>query len=270
MNITAGIFQFNPVFGDIKKNINTIELALKESAAGLIVLPELCTTGYQFRNKEELFKLAEQVPDGDTVKLLCEISKDCNNYIVFGMAEIEGGCLYNSAVLVGKGCFIGKYQKAHLFFEEKEIFSPGKTEFPVFSTEAGKIGLMVCFDWIFPEVSRILSLEGAQVICHPSNLVLPYCQEAMITRALENRVFVITANRTGKEDRKNSGALNFTGKSQITGPDGEMLFRMNMSDEKICTAVLELDKTENKNITEFNDLFNDRRTELYKKLLKST
>jgi len=126
---------------------------------------------------------------------------------------------------------------------------------------------MICFDWIFPETTRILALKGADVICHCANLVLPYCQEAMVTRCLENRVFAVTANRTGTETRGEK-SLHFTGKSQITGPDGSILYRAGEATEE-C-GVVEIDPTlaRNKVINPYNDAFGSRRNEYYGELTK--
>ena len=126
-----------------------------------------------------------------------------------------------------------------------------------------RIGMMVCFDWIFPEAARSLALQGAQIITHPANLVLPYCQQAMLTRSLENGVFSITANRYGLEvlgEQK----LAFTGASQVVSQRGARLVDAPTSGD--CVAVVEIDPAaaEDKRITPRNDLLGDRRTEYYR------
>jgi len=97
---------------------------------------------------------------------------------------------------------LGTYRKIHLFYKEKLYFAPGENPPKVFNVNGVNIGVMICFDWIFPETARTLSLQGAELIAHPANLVLPYCQNAMITRSIENRVFTATANRVGSELRE--------------------------------------------------------------------
>ena len=128
-----------------------------------------------------------------------------------------------------------------------------------------KLGLIVCFDWFFPESIRVLAIQGAQIICQPANLILPWCQRAMEIRSLENRVFTITANRYGSEVRGNY-SFTFTGRSQITSPSGEVLIKA--PEEGDAVTVIEIDPADalNKQINEHNDLFKNRRTELYGKI----
>ena len=155
------------------------------------------------------------------------------------------------------------YRKSHLFWYEKRFFSPGNTGFRVHDIGIARIGMMICFDWVFPEVCRVLALNGADIICHPSNLVLPHCPQAMITRCLENRVFAVTANRVGSESRTAGSPLKFIGKSQIVDPDGRVLCRA--SDNKVETMVIDINPklARDKRITPKNDLFVDRRVDLF-------
>jgi predicted amidohydrolase len=154
------------------------------------------------------------------------------------------------------------YRKLHLFDREKLLFLPGDRSPEVQYIKGVKIGIMICFDWIFPETMRVLSLSGAQIICHPSNLVLSYCQQAMLTRCLENNVFAITANRFGTE-RRPHGSLRFTGKSQIVAPRGILLHRACSQKEQLTVIEIDPQLARNKKITNHNDLFKDRRNELY-------
>ena len=122
--------------------------------------------------------------------------------------------------------------------------------------------MMICFDWIYPESARTLALKGAQLIAHPSNLVMPYCPDAMVTRCLENRVFAATANRVGREDR---GGITFTyiGKSEIVSPRGEILKRLSDNEASIAVVEVHLAQALNKRLNEFNDLLKGRREEAY-------
>jgi predicted amidohydrolase len=140
----------------------------------------------------------------------------------------------------------------------------------VYDIGLAKIGMMICFDWFFPEVTRILSLKGAQIICHPANLVLPHCQNAMVTRCLENRVFAITCNRTGIEERSIANSLRFTGKSQIVNPEGTVLTQAGEIGEAVRVIAIDPNAAKNKRVTQRNDLFNDRRTDLFGDLLKGS
>jgi predicted amidohydrolase len=197
--------------------------ALSDADADLIVLPELFSTGYQFASKQEVEALSEEIPSGRTTQALAELSTGKNMYIVAGISEKSGDNFYNSAVITGPQGYIGTYRKTHLFFEEKLWFAPGDTGFRIWQTPIGRIGVMVCFDWYFPESCRTLALRGAQLIAHPSNLVLPHCPDAMVTRCLENRVYAVTANRTGTESRGGKRPLKYIGSSQVTSFDGSIL-----------------------------------------------
>jgi predicted amidohydrolase len=265
----AGFYQFNPVFGEKEHNIATVADALKGIDTELIVLPEFFATGYQFISMDEVAHLAETIPGGKTTEALVGLSHKHGLHIVAGLPEKKGEHFYNSAVITGPDGFIGVYRKTHLFFEEKLWFTPGNTGFKVFHTDIGTIGIMICFDWYFPESMRTLALQGAQVIAHPANLVLPHCPVAMPVRCLENRVYAITANRIGKEQRKDGPPLTFIGMSQIVAPDSTVVARAPETGTSIMVADIEPEKALNKAINPYNDLFKDRRPEMYKILGKS-
>ena len=157
----VGFVQMNSQLLDVEGNVDrTLRFAGKKRM-DLLVLPELFNTGYNFRSRREVAKAAETVPDGFTTQTLREFSKRDGTTIVAGIAERKGRSLYNSAVVVREGRYLGTYRKVHLFYNEKKFFKPGN-EFKVF----GKIGVMVCFDWYFPESARSLMLQGAEVIAH--------------------------------------------------------------------------------------------------------
>ena len=129
------------------------------------------------------------------------------------------------------------------------------------------MGIAICFDWFFPEAMRVLMLKGADIICHPSNLVLPFCQDAMITRSIENQLFTVTANRIGREIRGEND-FTFTGKSQITSPLGEVLKKAKEDSEEI--GIVEIDPTlaRKKSITPNNSILQDRMTKFYREILQ--
>ncbi|MBU1356463.1 MAG: acyltransferase [Candidatus Edwardsbacteria bacterium] len=261
-----GFAQFNPAFGQVDKNLSRIERLIGRRQADLLVLPELCTTGYNFISKKEVRVLSETTR-GKTVNYFKEISKRTKINIVAGFAEKEGSKIYNSAVLVRPSGKIDVYRKTHLFGNEKKYFSPGNTGFKVFSVGQVKIGMMICFDWIFPEAARSLALQGAQVICHPANLVLPYCPDSMPVRALENRVFTVTANRIGRESRGGND-LKFIGQSVIAGPNARVLSRAPADKETVSIVDIDPAMADNKRITPVNDLFKDRRPAFYKRIIR--
>ena len=169
----AGYIQFNPVFGDVEENIQKIGRLVESVDADLIVLPELCNTGYLFTSRREVEELSEEVPSGRTTETLCRLANDKHSHLVAGLIEKDGQNLYNAAVLVGPDGYIATYRKIHLFYEETLWFSPGDLEYTVYNIGICRVGMMICFDWIFPEAARVLALRGADVICHPSNLVHP-------------------------------------------------------------------------------------------------
>lgn len=268
MGIKIGYLQFQPIFGEKLENLRKARKVLNKIKKGdlpsIICLPELFVTGYAFLNKEELFSLAEEVP-GETSETLLKIAQEKNLIICAGFPEKRENKVFNSAILCFPDGNYYLYRKAHLFFREKELFSPGEEPFSVinFSSKGVNLsfGILICFDYIFPEAARSLCLKGVQIILHPSNLILPYAPKITITRAIENRVFWVLANRIGIEKRDNL-KLKFFGNSQIVAPNGKILAKSRKKEELV---IVEVDPTEanTKKVTPTNDLFLDRRPDLY-------
>jgi predicted amidohydrolase len=257
----------HPRFGAVRENVRKAAAMLDRISDATIVLPELFNTGYLFRNEEELSALAEAVPGGYTVAEMLKLATRRRLNLVFGVAQRQRGKFYNAAVFVSPKGKVEVYQKAHLFDREKLFFARGSS-LKVVSTGEAKLGILICFDWVFPEVSRALALEGAHILCHPSNLVLPYAQDAMKTRCIENRVFAITANRIGSE-RRGSAALTFTGGSQIVGPSGEVLASASDRSESLRVVDVDVAAADDKNFTANNHLFKDRVPRLYAPLVRA-
>ncbi len=255
--------QFNPHFGDVRGNVTSALSLCQQSTASLFVFPELFSTGYLFTSNDEVENLSEEIPSGETSQSLMEFCRQKKAFVVAGMAERSKGRFYNAAALFGPGGHLSTYRKLHLFQDEKDWFSPGDLPFSVFDIGEAKIGIMICFDWIFPEAARSLALMGAELICHPANLVLPHCPDAMITRSLENRIFSITADRVGTEER-NGKKLRYIGKSQIVSPSGEILVRSGEEEEVVTEHEIIPEKARDKGILLKNDLFLDRRPEFYR------
>jgi predicted amidohydrolase len=256
----VAIVQTNPEFGAGAKNIAAASEIIASMEADLYVLPELFSTGYNFINRKEVEKLSEPA-DGPSFRAMAALAAKLRAHIAYGFAEKAGQC-YNSAAIVGPKGIVGLYRKVHLYSRETLFFAPGDLGFPVFDLPFGKVGMMVCFDWIYPESARTLALRGAQIVAHPSNLVMPYCPDAMVTRCLENKIFAATANRTGAEKRGGT-ELRYIGASEIVSPSGEILIRMGTDETGIRVAEVDLKSAMSKKINRFNDLMAGRRPSEY-------
>ena len=261
----VGFVQNSPIFGEVERNVSrALELA-SGVEADLLVFPELFNTGYLFLSKEEAYKLSETL-DGYTVRKLQEFSEETSTAVVAGFAERDGDKVYNSAVAIDQnGEVKGVYRKTHLFYEEKLFFEPGDTGFRVFELSGMRVGVMICYDWRFPESARTLALKGAQVIAHPSNLVLPHAPTADLARAVENRVFVILADRSGSDVRGDK-RFDFEGRSMVVDPDMKVLVEAPKEGEHAMVAEIDPSVADDKNINPLNHILKDRRPELYEGL----
>jgi predicted amidohydrolase len=261
-------YQFAPAYMAVGENLDHLERVVQRQDADLLVLPELCTSGYLFRDAGELARIAESVPDGETTRRMVGIASENGVSIVAGLAERgSDGRLFNSAILVSPRGFLGVYRKVHLFDREKELFEPGDSGFPVFDIPVGaghtaRVGIMICFDWQFPEAARTLALRGAEVIAHPSNLILDKCPRTMPVRAQENGVFTVTANRTGSE-RAGEVLVTFTGSSLICDPAGQVRIGAPDRGEEWGAVTVDLGEAHSKMVTPSNHLLYDRRPDLY-------
>lgn len=249
-----------------------------QNGAQLIVLPELSSTGYTFETREQAFQHAESVPDGPTVSRWIAFAREHQIYLAAGLVEQSGMKLFDSAVLVGPAGFIGVYRKAHLWNQEKLWFSPGDLGFPVFETPIGRIGLLICWDIWFPEVPRLLSQQGADIICSLNNWVWtppPLFDEAgrcmasylTMTAAHVNNVVIAAANRIGTDKGE-----RFLGCSLIAGTNGWPLGEVACAEEQtILYADVDLGATRSAPIwNPLNDLHRDRRCDLYDPMLGYT
>jgi len=264
--VKAAYLQFAPAYLDVEANYAAVERLLDGADADLIVLPELFTSGYFFQSSDDLGAVAEEVP-GPTTERLLDWAAETGAVLVAGLAERDGDRFYNSAAVATPTGTVHLYRKVHLFYEETQLFEPGDLGFPVFdvSTRTGldyRLGVMVCFDWYFPEAARSLALSGADVIAHPSNLVLPHCPDSMPVRARENHVFTITANRYGSET-KDGETLTFIGNSEICRPDGTILRRAERIGDDLGTGEFDPREARNDRINRYNRVRGDRRPAAY-------
>lgn len=262
-----GYLQYSPTYLDVKDNLAAVSDLLSGSDADLIVLPELFATGYFFKSEDDLAQVAEPIPDGPTTQQLKEWATALNTTLVAGIAERDGDTFYNSAAVVAPSEYVATYRKVHLYYKEKTVFAPGSDGFAVhtLTDRTGKrycLGVMVCFDWYFPEAARTLALKGADIIAHPSNLVRPDCPRSMPIRALENHVFTITANRYGHETIGEE-TLTFIGQSEICDPNGKILVRAKPDGDAMDVVEIDPKAARDRQITPHNHILNDRRPAMY-------
>ncbi|MFQ5711455.1 MAG: carbon-nitrogen hydrolase family protein [Candidatus Geothermarchaeales archaeon] len=221
MSISATALQVKAISGDVESNVEKILSLTKLSAkhaANLIVLPELSISGYSFSDRREALKAAVEIP-GRITDRISQISKDYGCYVVAGAVEKDGDKLYNTAFLAGPEGFMAKYRKTHLWNKEKIWCSPGESEYPVLKTRFGNLGIMIGYDGFFPEVPRILTLKGADIIAWPCNWTRQiYPRYICPERALENRVFVVAASGLGTLNGE-----RLVGQSMIVDPLGRIL-----------------------------------------------
>ena len=238
MRYTAAAVQFEPGFGDREKNIEQlVRLTAQAARAGarLVVLPEMGTTGYRFRSREEIAPYVELVPAGPTVQRFAELAAELHIYIVVGLPEIEPstGAFYNTAALVGPHGYIGQYRKTHAYTDETRWARDGDLGIPVFATDLGRIAMLICMDADYFEPARVAALAGADVIAFPTNWEND--QTPWRARALENGVYMICANRWGEER-----GTRFCGHSAVIDPRGSALNLLSAG-EGLVLAEVDLD-----------------------------
>jgi len=273
---TVACIQMKPVVAAKDANVRRSLALIAEAAAKgarLVVLPELANSGYVFADRAEAFGLAEEIPDGATSRAWIDAARRHDLIIVAGIAEREGAALYNSAIVVGPSGHIGTFRKMHLWNAENLFFEPGNLGFPVFKTPIGRIGVAICYDGWFPETFRLHALQGADIVCVPTNWVPIPGQEpgrqAMATilhqaAAHSNSIFIACADRVGTERGQ-----PFEGQSVIVSCTGWLVAGpATRDDEEIITARINLsDARRKRNWNAFNQVLRDRRTDAYGEML---
>ncbi|MBF7083864.1 carbon-nitrogen hydrolase family protein [Desulfallas sp. Bu1-1] len=267
--VKVAAVQTNPLLMEKDVNLRGILDRLDQSAkngAQLVVFPECALTGYCFNSKEEAMEYAETIP-GPSVDKIVAAAGELSVYTVIGLLEKDGDELYNTNVLVGPDGLIGMYRKTHVIYLGVDRFvTKGNLPYKVYPTKIGCIGLTICYDMRFPEISRILALQGADIIANSTSLPVgaDSHQSLLIpTRALENRVYVVAADRVG-EERSN----RFIGRSIIVDVGGKPLAEASGDNVEIIYADIDLSKARAKKSVikpgEYEmDIFGDRRPELY-------
>lgn len=270
----VAVAQLEPKLGENTRNLDACLARMEEAAeagASLLVLPECAIPGYMFDSAEEALLFAEEIP-GPSSEALEQACARLDLYVVCGLLERDGDALRNSAVTVGPDGLIGTYRKTHLPFLGVDRFTVPGDEFQVYETPLGRIGVEICYDLRFPEVTRTLALRGADFVAHPTNFpVAARVQTEVITlaRAAENRIYLLTANRVGKE---RSG--EFCGWSQIVDPYGKRLAEAGETGEALLVADADVERARDKDYVVPGEyelyLFGDRRPELYGALVEET
>ena len=263
----VAVAQIEPRLGEVERNLETCLSRLAEAAgagAELIVLPECAIPGYMFDSAAEALEFAEEIP-GPSTEALAEECRRLGIHVVCGLLERDGDRLHNAAVLVGPNGLIGTYRKTHLPYLGVDRFAVPGDELRVFDTPLGRIGLEICYDLRFPEATRTLALQGADIVAHPTAFpVEARIQTELITvaRAAENRIYLLTANRVGKERRG-----EFCGWSQIVDPYGKRLAEAGATEEALLLADVDVALARDKDFVIPGEyelyLFGDRRPELY-------
>jgi predicted amidohydrolase len=262
------VAQAHPQIGDVPVNVaHCIDLMEKASREGaeLVVLPELATTGYLLRDHKEFEHVLSQ---GTGIPEIAEASARLNIIVVVGYAEFIRGELFNKAVLIQDGEILGDYVKTHLWNNEKNLFTPGTSLPEVFDTRIGKVALAVCYDLEFPELVQHCGKKGAELIAAPTNWpaeATPLSQvgpfNIELIRAMANasysKVFIAIACRTGEER-----GMTWIESSCVIDPSGFPLARAKQGVD-IAYADCDFTLTHDKNISPLNNVFGDRREDLY-------
>jgi predicted amidohydrolase len=266
--IKIALAQLSSKREDKEANLQKIEkltIKAKGQGADLAIFPEMCLSGYVVR--DQFYELAETVP-GPTVKKLESLAKKTGMHIIFGMPELSEktqATIYNTAVFVGPKGFIGKYRKmylpTHSVFEEKRYFRPGY-QAAAFQTEIGYIGLCICYDIFFPEVTRLARLKGAQlIVCISASPAVrrSYFEVLTAARAIENTAFLAYVNLAGVQD-----GLQFWGGSRLICPTGDIVAKAKYDEEDF--VICEVDYNDLRNAETFIPTLRDLRPELFDKL----
>ncbi len=266
--IKISLVQFTPHFCAPDDNLKLIASLLQGTETDIIVLPELCTTGYSFLTMEEAQGAAEG-PDEKSTRFFKQLAHQHQAMVIAGFVEKHEEKVYNAALVALPNGEVKVYRKTHLFFREKLCFNEGNSGFFVVPhpLKDCNVGIMVCNDWRYPEAARSLALLGADIIACPSNLVTDVWRIGMPARALENKVFVAVANRCGTETREmedgGTQTLTFTGGSVLYKFTGEPIEQADKTEQRVITLEIDPLLTRDKYFTQYNDLLNDRRPEFY-------
>lgn len=267
--VRAGIVQFDPRLADTGRNLDVIEQEMAQAASHgveLAVFPECSVTGYVFHSLDEAMAVAEPIP-GPSSERIAAVAARQGLFAIIGMLERCGERLFNSAILVGPRGLEATYRKTHTLCLGVDRFTtPGDIPYRVLDLPIGRLGILICYDQRFPEPARALALLGAQIIALPTNWpVSSTIQPDVFTRsrAAENRVFLLAADRVGCER-----GTRFLGRSQVVAPDGTVLCEASPDEPEMLVADLDLAEADRKHVVvapgeHEMDAVADRRPDLY-------
>lgn len=270
--LRVACLQMEPHVGRKADNLaHSLQHIAEAAAAGarLVVLPELCNTGYVFQSRAEAVEAAEPVPGGPSCRAWMSAAAQHGVVVVAGIAERVGERLYNSAAVLGPAGHLGTYRKNHLWDAENLFFEPGDLGMPVFEIEGGRFACAICYDMWFSEIYRMAAIGGADLLCVSTNWVpmrgqpanLPIMANLLAMGAAHtNALFVAAADRVGTERGQ-----PFLGSSLIVGPDGWPLAGPASRDgQEMLLADIDLSEARRlRALNSFNHVLKDRRPQMY-------
>ena len=260
--------QFAPTVGDLAANFAAIEQAIDEAVelgADLIVLPELCTSGYVFESETEVAEAALSSDSRVFADWQLQL-KGSGALLVAGFPLRDPQGIFNGAVMLDESGVLAVYRKVHLWDEEKRWFLAGDQAPPVVETRHGRISMVVCYDLEFPEMVRGLLLQGVEVLAVPTNWPLGNSPEKerpaeihdAMSSARLSRMIIACCDRCGTER-----GVTFTGGSAIIGADGWIKAERSGRDAGMIVAEVDMATARNKAVSARNDTLGDRRPEVY-------
>lgn len=267
--VSVGLIQFQSELANVPQNVKRAKEQIKEAAekgADIVCLPELFATGYDLKNiKQKIVTLSIEYHDFIKAEI-SQAAKENGVHIIAPFGEIREapGIVYNSAFLYDdEGELIGTFAKSHLWALDRLYFREG-SDYPVFDTKFGKIGILICYDAGFPEASRILTLKGAELVFYPSawrEQDEDMWDLNLRQRALENIYFTVGVNSYDPSE-----STQLFGKSKICNPRGQVIEELPKNEEALTVVEIDLDEI-NTRRTDISYL-RDRKPEIYGDILK--
>ncbi|QZT38675.1 5-formyltetrahydrofolate cyclo-ligase [Halosquirtibacter xylanolyticus] len=265
MKLDIALIQCEPTLGDLDANREKISTWLDKipDHVDIILLPELANSGYHFIDEKQAERSSEEISQSGLVNDLKAYAQSNDVAIAIGLAEQKDGIRYNSALWITPQGVEVTYRKAHLFARENLFFNAGKEACPIVTWKGARIGLMICYDWTFPEVWQWMAQGQVDLVCHLCNLVMPHAQQMVKTYAFSNHFYIAQSNRVGTERD-----LTFTGASSIIAPDAEVLVHASKTEEEIIIGTIDTDYSRDKQLNPYNHKTRDTRRDIYPRSYK--